>query len=38
MDGVYVNRRAAFFAVGFGVLGVVLVLLGSVVEVPYTAR
>ena len=34
----YVGRRVASFSVGFGVLGVVLVLLGSIVEVPYTAR
>jgi hypothetical protein len=33
-----VGRRVASFSVGFGVLGVVLVLLGSIVEVPYTAR
>jgi len=30
------GRRVASFSVGFGVLGVVLVLLGSLVEVPYT--
>ena len=32
----YVGRRVASFSVGFGVLGVMLVLLGSIVEVPYT--
>lgn len=36
MYGVYVKRRTAFFAVGFGLLGVVLILLGSIAEVPYT--
>lgn len=36
MGGAYMNRRAAFFTVIFALLGIVLVLLGSIVEVPYT--
>jgi len=34
----YMKRRIAFFTVGLSVLGVTLVLLGSIIEVPYTTR
>lgn len=32
------KRRIAFFTVGLSVLGVMLVLLGAIIEVPYTTR
>ncbi|MDH5483557.1 MAG: hypothetical protein OEY22_11885 [Candidatus Bathyarchaeota archaeon] len=32
------KRLTAFFTIGFSVLGIVLVLLGGIVEVPYTAK
>jgi hypothetical protein len=36
MYNVNVKGQVAFFTLGFGVLGVLLVLFGSLVEVPYT--
>jgi hypothetical protein len=36
MYDVHVKGRVAFLTIGFSVLGIVLVLLGSLVQVPYT--
>lgn len=38
MRGHFMNERVELLIVFFGVLGIVLVLLGAVVEVPYTAN